>query len=163
MKRITDDLRKELKKPLGKIYRELKDMDLRADSTVTVGDRVTQDFIKSGEIPRMAVVDGMIERKRTNIKFEGFQKKIKVANKRSTISDDAIDAIKEAFQKDLKTIIEVDGEEDLLTLAVIKEAPIGYKVIYGQPREGAVLVEVTDKEKKKVIDIISRMEDCYEG
>jgi hypothetical protein len=49
------------------------------------------------------------------------------------------------------------GEEDLLTLPAIVEAPIISFVIYGQPEEGIVLVEVDEKKKKEIHALIDAM------
>ena len=42
--------------------------------------------------------------------------------------------------------ITVNGEEDLLVLPVCIHAPDNAIVMYGQPNEGLVLVEITDTE-----------------
>ncbi|HMK82220.1 MAG TPA: DUF359 domain-containing protein, partial [Candidatus Bathyarchaeia archaeon] len=52
----------------------------------------------------------------------------------------------------------VDGEEDLLVLVVIAVAPVGSLVVYGQPNEGIVLVNVTLAKKKEVVDLLGRMD-----
>lgn len=51
----------------------------------------------------------------------------------------------------------VDGEEDLLTLVAMAVAPLGSFVIYGQPREGVVLVEVDCQANKKAIAFLEAM------
>jgi uncharacterized protein (UPF0218 family) len=43
----------------------------------------------------------------------------------------------------------VEGEEDLLTLVAMAVAPLGSFVIYGQPGEGLVVVEVDDAAKNR--------------
>jgi len=53
--------------------------------------------------------------------------------------------------------IVVDGEEDLATLPAILYAPLGSAVVYGQPNEGSVLVEVTPEKKKHVMDLMNKM------
>jgi uncharacterized protein (UPF0218 family) len=54
--------------------------------------------------------------------------------------------------------IVVDGEEDLLTLPVVKFAPLGSLVVYGQPCVGIVLVKITDQIKFEAELIMKRME-----
>ncbi len=65
--------------------------------------------------------------------------------------------ISEAFEKKDSTKIFVDGEEDLITLAVITTAPNGTLVVYGQPGEGMVFVEVDDDIKDKVNNFLEEM------
>ena len=53
----------------------------------------------------------------------------------------------------------VDGEEDLLALFAVVSAPVGSMVMYGQPREGIVVVSVNARTKNMVQNIIHRMEN----
>jgi uncharacterized protein (UPF0218 family) len=53
--------------------------------------------------------------------------------------------------------IEVDGEEDLASLAAISLAPGGVTVIYGLPNKGVVVVDATTANKKKVKEVLDRM------
>ena len=53
--------------------------------------------------------------------------------------------------------IVVDGEEDLATLPAILYAPLGSVVIYGQPNEGSVLVNVTSEMKLKIDKFMKQM------
>ena len=55
--------------------------------------------------------------------------------------------MKDLCQRSDATAIIVEGEEDLLTLPVIKFAPLGALVVYGQPYVGMVLVMVTERTK----------------
>jgi hypothetical protein len=54
----------------------------------------------------------------------------------------------------------VEGEEDLLTLVAVVEAPENSLVVYGQPREGLVVVKVDEKIKKRVKEIVDSMESA---
>ncbi|TET75859.1 MAG: DUF359 domain-containing protein, partial [Candidatus Heimdallarchaeota archaeon] len=58
---------------------------------------------------------------------------------------------------DIKIIIKISGEEDLLVLPAIYETPYNSKVLYGQPNEGLVVVTVTEEIKKKVKSLIQKM------
>ena len=53
------------------------------------------------------------------------------------------------------TALLVDGEEDILTLAAILSAPDHSIIIYGQPREGSVIVKVEDKVRKLAWKILN--------
>ena len=52
----------------------------------------------------------------------------------------------------------VDGEEDLLALTAILCAPENSLVIYGQPHEGIVVINVTEKTREKTRRIVDTME-----
>ena len=55
-------------------------------------------------------------------------------------------------------MIEVDGEEDLATLACIHIFEVGGTVVYGQPDAGLVLVTITDEKKSEIADMLKEME-----
>lgn len=63
-------------------------------------------------------------------------------------------AIKQYIRTGGKQIIKVVGEEDLAALPAILLAPLGSVVFYGQPGEGVVVVEVTEEEKGRLVDLI---------
>jgi len=56
-----------------------------------------------------------------------------------------------------RSLLLVEGEEDLLTLPVIRWAPTDAFVIYGQPHVGLVLVTVTDEKRAEIDGILARM------
>jgi len=51
----------------------------------------------------------------------------------------------------------VEGEEDLLTIVAVLCAPEGSVVLYGQPGEGAVLIEVNRAAKKAFRELVASM------
>jgi uncharacterized protein (UPF0218 family) len=85
--------------------------------------------------------------------------RLHVKNPVGTISDDLWEAI-ESVYKHLECgpyCIEVDGEEDLASLAAIYLAPGGVTVIYGLPNKGVVVVKATRSHKQKVKEVLDRM------
>ena len=52
----------------------------------------------------------------------------------------------------------VEGEEDLLTLVAVLEAPEGSLVVYGQPHDGVVAVKADKKTKERVQQVVEAME-----
>jgi len=54
-------------------------------------------------------------------------------------------------------LIVVEGEEDLLALPAVLEAPDQAFVIYGQPLQGIVVIVATASVKAEVEAIIGRM------
>jgi uncharacterized protein (UPF0218 family) len=84
---------------------------------------------------------------------------LQIKNPPGIITDELWDAIKTVF-KNLKNgpvCIEVDGEEDLASLAAIYLAPGGVTVIYGLPNKGVVVVKATTAHKQKVKEVLDRM------
>ena len=82
----------------------------------------------------------------------------RVRNEPGTISSNAWAAVHEAVQSGNAVMI-VDGEEDLLTLVAMAVAPLGSFVIYGQPGEGVVLVEVDGEARKKAHSFLEGMNE----
>jgi uncharacterized protein (UPF0218 family) len=85
------------------------------------------------------------------------KKVVRVRNAQGTITDEAMIAISEALKSDTRTHIIIEGEEDLLTLAVVLQAPEKALVVYGQPYEGIVVVKVTPEKKKDAQKILNAM------
>lgn len=158
---LTDDLRKELKEPLGRILQDMDELETR-DIIICVGDETSDRFLCNDLEPKICIYDNKIKRK--NILTAGSIKdfdarQISIENPPGQISKEAFSAIREALSSDGKTKIKVDGEEDLLTLVAIKLAPNNSLVLYGQPDEGLVVVDVDEKTKEKVENILERMKD----
>jgi uncharacterized protein (UPF0218 family) len=104
----------------------------------------------------------MIQRKAVELpeeikKFKAFE--ISVENQPGGISREALKAVEKALKSKGEFKIKVNGEEDLLTLPAVKYAPLGSIVLYGQPNEGLVGVEVNEANKKKIEAMLREMED----
>ena len=78
-------------------------------------------------------------------------------NPPGTITEEAIKTIKDALETDKRAQIVIDGEEDLLTLIAVLHAPEKALVIYGQPKEGLVVIKVTENKKAEVRKILKGM------
>ena len=165
---ITSDLRTELKAPLGLLVQgsfkrtmeRLKKIvnETKPAKIIAVGDRVSENLIKSGLLPDTVIVDNKIMRKSVEpLKFDA-EKTFNVINPAGTITDEAYQTVGKAVNFPGRTKVLVDGEEDLLTLAAVLSAPDGSIVVYGQPRTGIVIVSVSEDTKKKFRKIVDRME-----
>jgi len=82
---------------------------------------------------------------------------VRVKNPAATISKDLIDLISESLHGTEHVKIIVEGEEDLATLPAILYAPLGSVVVYGQPNEGSVLVDVTPERKLHIEKFMKQM------
>ena len=155
-----------LKKPFGELIKQeeiskQKINSLVKDSKVliTVGDATTEKIISFSPTPELSIIDCVERRKRrteskilelktfflTTTKFKQYQCK----NPKGTITREAYITIKKILMKGEQAIIVIDGEEDMLALAVFALAPLDSVVFYGQPLEGLVSVKINDKIKNK--------------
>ena len=156
---LKQEYRKRLRKPLGEVIKSEEELvkKIRNREIITIGDEATQVILKLKIKPKLAIVDYRIRRKPIKYRYKSFLKRIRVINKAGTISSQAIQKIKEGL-KDSNSLLEVEGEEDLLALPVILEVDKGALVLYGQPGRGIVLVEVTEDKKKEIRNLI---EKCF--
>ncbi len=83
---------------------------------------------------------------------------VAVPNPRTEITPEVWLALDEAYRRPGRSIIQVDGEEDLVTLPAIALAPPYYTIAYGLPGEGVVMVEANDASKRRVNNVLERME-----
>jgi len=161
--RLPQKVRPLLKRPLGKLFPDKKVAfeHLRKQSPtrlVTIGDRVTADFLEAGFKPDIAVVDFLVMRSAAS---EGIRKIVDsykvptkhVRNPPATITGELQEALKNAAPP---VKIVVDGEEDLAVLPALLTAPAGSVVAYGQPGEGVVLIEATDEKKREIEKILRK-------
>jgi len=167
---LTPELRVELKKPLGMLIRgsfaettrRLKEIaeDEKPTAIISVGDTVTRNIVRGHLFAQLSVVDNRVMRRNTRPVAFTVQQTIHVENPPGVITEEAIAAIQEALKSNRRVKIVVDGEEDLLTLIAILHAPENAFVVYGQPREGIVLVKATPEKKAQIAGILNAMEDA---
>lgn len=164
--RLPEELRSELKTPLGPV-RSGPDAVARArehDLVVTVGDVVTRTLLEAGTVPHLMVVDHKTKREATEDPLEALPADrvrphtVPVENPAATITEALWDAIATALSDEGPTVVRVTGEEDLATLPAVLLAPEDAVVLYGQPDEGVVLVEVTNDVRSRVRELIDQME-----
>lgn len=168
IRRLTPQLRKKLKKPLGEVIRGshqeiISKIKIRINNEnplkiITVGDKVSQDLISNSIQPDLIIIDNKIMRRSISPISATADRIVQVKNPPGTISDQAWTAVINATKSMQCTKIVVDGEEDLLALPAIIGAPEKSYVLYGQPHEGVVLIMVTKEMKKKVRKIMNEME-----
>lgn len=166
--RLPRELRGELKRPLGLLIRgeprETMDALRRfveeraAGILISVGDVTSRNIIRAGLPLKVAVIDNRVMREEVEPWFPKGWREFHVRNPAGTIRGEVWDVLEEAINLNKGAVVIVEGEEDLLTLPVIALAPIGSVVVYGQPREGIVVVEVTEERKRWTLEFLERME-----
>jgi uncharacterized protein (UPF0218 family) len=170
---LTPQLRGELKNPLGELVRGeipepyLKIRNLLNDSfLVTVGDVVTENVLKLGIQPNVAIYDHKTKRKEYNPEVDSNAVILTVKNPPGTVTKALLNAVKKGVEISLRgrrVHIKVNGEEDLAAIPAVLYAPLGSIVLYGQPDEGVVLIKVTPECKRRCGRILSRMEVVRDG
>jgi len=161
--RIDDPaLRRKLRIPLGRLFGDFDEALRKARAArksgllvVSVGDRTTYNFIKRGFIPDLALIDGREMRLRgPEVNKSVFIRRFAVKNPKGCINLSIEGKLREAVKKG-PSLVEVRGEEDLLTLLVILTAPLGSAVFYGQPGKGVVMVLVNEGIRRVVRRFLS--------
>ncbi|MBI1974032.1 DUF359 domain-containing protein [Candidatus Micrarchaeota archaeon] len=155
---LTPRARALVKKPLGSLYTRLPAR--KRGFLITVGDDVSARFIRKGIIPDVIVYDGKVRRMPAESDFnkliKGVKKRVILAvNPAGCITDGAWNAMLRSIK--LRAKLRVVGEEDLLTLAAIAQAPAGAAVWYGQPGVGAVRVDVNYKSRALAAKVLAMM------
>jgi uncharacterized protein (UPF0218 family) len=169
---LTPPLRKRLKSPLGLLIQgsfaetmqrleKIIEKD-KPSMLISVGDVVSSNMIKHDIQPRVLIVDNKVMRKRIPPIQAKVNQTLHLKNPAGTLAEEAWAVMREALWKKRKTRVLVDGEEDLLTLVAVLCAPENSLVIYGQPKEGIVVVKVTKEKKDHIRQIVDAMEQSYE-
>lgn len=161
--KISDKAREFLSKPLGLLYTQENLEDLRnrlievkrsRKLISSVGDRVTKTLIDWGVTPDIAVIDCMERRRPVNlVSDKPFKTVVYIDNRRGMVNLSIIDIVKENLDK-TPLLIRIGGEDDLVGIPIILSLREGDIVIYGQPKQGIVHVEVTSKLKDRLRQLI---------
>jgi uncharacterized protein (UPF0218 family) len=164
---ITSELMEKFKQPFGLLLRgtfsetmrQLKEIVDREKPArvIAVGDIVARNLHKRGINAQLSITDNKSMRRRTRPVVLESMKILHVSNPQGTITEEAMAMVKEALQSEDHTHILVDGEEDLLTLISVLYSPDGALVVYGQPHEGVVVVNVTPEKRAEVNKLLDSM------
>jgi len=124
---------------------------------ISVGDVVSQNMLKQGIQTQIVIIDNKVMRENTQPLETAITRKISVKNPAGTLTPETWLVIEQALRQKQPTQIIVEGEEDLLTLVAVLKAPEDSLVVYGQPREGIVVVKVDKSAKERVRRIVEAM------
>lgn len=165
---LNDQLRAFLKQPIGylisgdDLVREIDKFDI----VISVGDHVSASLIKQEIYPQLMIIDYKTKREGISKENEQLFSNLKGydiihgQNPAGVLTKNVIDAIsnilKDISNRDKKMMV-IDGEEDLIALPCILEAPSNATIIYGMPYKGVVIVPATEEYKDKVRLILSKM------
>jgi hypothetical protein len=162
---LPENLRDELKIPLGTL---IKNDDTKKSQiikkihaenvVITIGDATSELLINMGLIPFLQIVDGKEKRHERELPIDiSLVTNLHCVNPAGELTQESIDIIKKSFSSKPPVRIIVDGEEDLLVIPACIFAPENCAIIYGQPNEGIVIVQVTNEIREKVQNIVNLM------
>lgn len=149
---ISDDAKKQLRKPLGKVYQDASFLKNMRKRIISVGDESTANVLRLGIVPHLAVFDFRVMRKKISaakkrMLLSSFTSVRKYRNRKGTLSGRILRDAKRLLREGGAVLI--DGEEDLTALAFILTGGKKDLVVYGQPKTGMVAVK-PEKVKKKI-------------
>jgi hypothetical protein len=158
--------RDAFKEPLGPIESDPDALLSAVDGPlIAVGDAVTYHLVRAGRRPDVAVVDGRTERETVDAEVRDavdVEDPIEVTNPPATLTETLLSELCGAIPNADTATILVDGEEDLATLPAILVAPTGASVVYGQPGEGMVHVQVDDEIRDRVRNLLSLLDGDHD-
>ena len=153
---LPDDLRAELKKIWGipvfgekhevfqKCQKLIKEKGFK--KVITVGDYCSLALDSD-----VKVFDGKIERKQieNNLPFS-----LECSNPAGVIAKEVWPIISQAIKEEKNLFVK--GEEDLLVIPIVLFAEKKTAVIYGLPKKGICVIEVSQKIKKELKELLKK-------
>lgn len=117
--------------------------------TTVVGDTCLTTFLTHNWPYTLGVFDRFTERAPANLEnINTLQPDLKIKNKAGEISLQLIKELQKITWKK-KLILEIEGEEDLTTVALVLLMPLQSHIYYGQPGKGMIEIKVTEQQKAK--------------
>jgi GTP-dependent dephospho-CoA kinase len=160
---VPESLRPTLAERYGPVYAGTEaDRRIRALKLfATCGDRVTQRAVELGHLPLVGIVDYKTRREEP-VAPEAFaplaaRRRVRVTNPAGFLTEQLRSAVRRIIAAG-GGLIEVDGEEDMGSLALVESMPNGATVLYGIPGEGVSFVLVDPIAKEHVRLLISQLE-----
>ena len=115
-------------------------------------------MLQLGLKPQIQIIDGLEKRNQRTVPADDtVNTKLSCKNPPGEITEESIQVIRKAFSCEPPVRITVDGEEDLLVIPACIFAPENSVVMYGQPNEGLVIVQVTPEILAKIQKILDTM------
>ncbi len=136
--------------------------NLKLQPIITVGDLVTQAYLRTRKIPQLIIVDLKVRRKQhfqrlSDLGPIGHLITSKVINPPGVITRELVAAVEQSMKAGKEAIIQVDGEEDLAVLPAVLLAPLGSVVLYGHFKLGVIAVEVSETKKSESLNLLHKV------
>lgn len=181
---IPEERKYLFRKPFGKVFSGNQDdphtalqtcidtLKLKKKFVVAIGDVTTVGFLQKKIYPMVSIIDYQIQRKpalyvKHSLYFPKKPAYFSVKNPPGTIQYDLIVRIRDAVHSYIynkeRSVIVVDGEEDLAVVPAVLVAPLGSYVLYGLPpiaatsETGVVAIEVTEEKKREMVELVRRV------
>jgi hypothetical protein len=141
-------------KPEERVVQRIKDES--PIKVIAVGDMTSDTILREGYTPDVMIVDGLTKRGPYGKQFSASHE-FTIYNPAAVIYPEAWSAVNTAIHEREKSLIIVDGEEDLIGFPAVLLAPNGSAVLYGQPDVGIVWIPVNDENKKIARNLLNNM------
>ncbi|MBI5159673.1 GTP-dependent dephospho-CoA kinase family protein [Candidatus Micrarchaeota archaeon] len=166
MKRLPEKLRETFARPFGQILTEQQVLSKLAGMTgalvVSVGDTCSFALLKNNVNPDIIIYDLKNARVPVSAEVKSTLERycphaIRVQSPAGVITGELEKAVKSVLRAKKGSVF-VEGEEDLASLIVMLHAQRGAVLLYGQPGEGIVFVEITLETKKTAQSLFKQFE-----
>jgi uncharacterized protein (UPF0218 family)/phosphopantetheine adenylyltransferase len=158
--------RAELKAPKGEVFidtdgppekRVVKKIhDESPSCVIAVGDVTASTILKEGYTPKVMIVDGITKRGPFDEQFSA-ERVYTIYNPAAVIYPEAWSVIDTAIHDETSSLINVEGEEDLMGFPAVLLAPDDSVVLYGQPDVGIVWIPINDENRRSTRDLLDKM------
>jgi uncharacterized protein (UPF0218 family)/phosphopantetheine adenylyltransferase len=165
-RKLPDSNRGALQAPKGEVYSvkqgrpETRVIErIRAEKptyVIAVGDVTSSSLIAAGYIPDVCVIDGITKRGEYKSEIQS-EREYMIFNPPATIYPEAWSMMDTAIHDGKKSMIFVDGEEDLMGFPAVLLSEHGSVMLYGQPNVGMVWVPVNAENQKIAREFLEMM------
>jgi len=155
-RKLDFETRKDLKTPKGTVYdaadctpEEEVAARIQEESpacVIAVGDVTSATLLEQGFVPDASIVDGKTKRGPFDRSFSG-EKNYYAYNPAGMLYPEAWSVIDTAIHDGKKSVVSIEGEEDLMGFPATVLAPDESVMLYGQPDVGIVWVPVNEENK----------------
>lgn len=162
---LPDALRESIQKPFDTLYPSVDDwmrqVSISPNHVIAVGDVVSDALLNRLFYPKGIVVDLFVERERKYSSVQehtlgGDEVHFSVTNPKGTLQPAVFTVVQESLRSEQRFVLCVQGEEDLLVLPYILCAPLGFVILYGQPKKGVIAVVVSEEKKREARNILEK-------
>lgn len=123
---------------------------------IAVGDVTSETIIREGFVPDVCIIDGITKRGAYNATIEG-EREYGCFNPPAVLYPEAWSTIATAIEDGVKSVVNIEGEEDLMGFPAVLLAPEGSVMLYGQPDVGIVWVPASKSNKVLARQLLEKM------
>ncbi|RLI99670.1 MAG: hypothetical protein DRP03_02875 [Candidatus Aenigmatarchaeota archaeon] len=151
-----------LRKPFGRVIKDIKVIkgvvkNNNKKMLISVGDVTSSTLVDNAIFPNIIIIDNMVKRKAFNKKIEYGSYVINANNPRGRITPSLWKSVLRAINIGNDVKVKVNGEEDMAVIPCAIFAPNGSIILYGQPDNGMVMVNVDEKKKAEAREIVKML------